>query len=92
MPAAPPLKPCIRTAEPSNGPMKRAERKENTMRKLIMSAAIIATLASAAIAASRVTCPIHSWASCYDTGTVAPGNVQTHKFHCACNDDVWAKR
>lgn len=41
----------------------------------------------AALAAQTVYCPVHDYASCYDTGRIVmpSGN---HIYHCTCGDDV----
>lgn len=43
------------------------------------------------VALAGVTCPLHDYASCYDTGTISPTGSGAHKWHCTCGDDVWAK-
>jgi hypothetical protein len=42
-----------------------------------------------ALALAGVTCPLHNYASCYDTGQIAPNGGTAHKWHCSCGDDVW---
>jgi hypothetical protein len=41
--------------------------------------------------ASDVTCPLHPYAACYDTGRIAPQNPSAHMWHCSCGDDVWVQ-
>jgi hypothetical protein len=40
-------------------------------------------------AAGEVTCPLHNYASCYDTGKIAPTGSGAHLYHCTCGDEVW---
>jgi hypothetical protein len=48
---------------------------------------LLLVLAGAVYAA--VTCPLHNYAACYDTGQIAPTGSGAHKWHCSCGDDVW---
>jgi hypothetical protein len=57
------------------------------MKKLVLLL-LLATAGTAV--AYGVTCPLHTYASCYNTGETAPSGA--HKYHCSCNDDVWVGR
>lgn len=50
--------------------------------------ALIAALAVAGLAYATIKCPIHTYASCYFTGETRMG---AKKYHCTCDDDVWAR-
>jgi hypothetical protein len=58
------------------------------VKKAILVAVSLLGLAGAALAAT-VYCPLHSYATCYDTGEISPTGSNAHKYHCTCNDDVW---
>jgi hypothetical protein len=57
------------------------------MKKAIIIILLLGAMAAGAYAA--VTCPLHNYASCYDTGQVSPTGSGAHKWHCSCGDDVW---
>ena len=57
--------------------------------KYAIAVALLLLVFSVLALAFDVTCPLHPYASCYDTGQLAPGNIYAHKFHCSCGDDVW---
>lgn len=59
------------------------------MRKLLTVAIVVLALTfwPAAALASDVECPLHPYASCYDTGRVASSGA--HLWHCSCGDNVW---
>jgi hypothetical protein len=57
------------------------------MRKVLAIAFIIFGFASQAFA-TDVSCPLHPYASCYNTHQLSStGTAQ--KWHCSCGDDVW---
>jgi len=58
------------------------------MRKTILIVAVLSCFGGAALAAT-VYCPLHSYASCYDTGELSATGSNAHKWHCTCGDDVW---
>ncbi len=35
-----------------------------------------------------VTCPLHTYASCYNTYRMNP-DASANLWHCSCGDDVW---
>lgn len=37
-------------------------------------------------------CPLHTYATCYDTGEVSDTGSGAHKWACSCGDDVWVKK
>jgi len=50
----------------------------------------VLALASLAFAGT-VYCPYHGYASCYNTGQIAPTGSGAHLYHCTCGDNVWVK-
>jgi hypothetical protein len=58
-----------------------------TLKRLLSLAVVLA--AAIMVFAANVTCPIHDYASCYDTGTIAVSGA--HKWHCSCGHDVFVK-
>ena len=56
--------------------------KRTAQLMVIFFASVLLALAYA------VTCPMHTYASCYNTGEIG-GTGQAHKYHCTCGDDVW---
>jgi hypothetical protein len=56
-----------------------------------MKLALGFVLFAIALAAASVTCALHPYAACYDTGQIAPTGSGAHKWHCSCGDDVWVK-
>jgi hypothetical protein len=57
--------------------------------KKALVVALLLTVAGVTVYARDVYCPLHSYASCYDTGQVAPTGSGATKWHCTCGDDVW---
>ena len=52
---------------------------------------LLMILAVSAVAwAADVVCPIHTYATCYDTGQISPMGT-AEKWHCTCGDDVWVR-
>jgi hypothetical protein len=59
-------------------------------RSILLFAGILLVSAIVAFAA-MVTCPLHSYAVCYNTGQVSPTGSGALKWHCSCGDDVWVR-
>lgn len=59
------------------------------MKITIAALALIFVLSPIAAVAADVTCPIHEYATCWDTFQTTPSGA--HKWHCTCGDDVWVK-
>jgi hypothetical protein len=55
----------------------------------LMIAVLLLAVAIVKVCARDVYCPLHSYASCYNTGEIAPTGSNAQKWHCTCNDDVW---
>jgi hypothetical protein len=65
--------------------------RKYTIAVIVVLAASLLLAPTNALAA--VTCPEHSYATCYDTGRVksaADGGL-LHLYHCTCNDDWWVR-
>ena len=58
------------------------------MSRTFLIAAVLLCLAGGLYAAT-VYCPLHSYATCYDTGEMSPTGSSAHKWHCTCGDDIW---
>lgn len=58
------------------------------MKKVLISTAILLFTVSI-IHAAQVFCPTDPYASCYDTGQIAPNGGTAHLYHCTCGHDVW---
>jgi hypothetical protein len=59
------------------------------MKKALLVALLLVSAVAVTVYARDVYCPVHSYASCYDTGQVAPTGSGATKWHCTCGDDVW---
>ena len=60
------------------------------MKRILITFTAAATLATAAWAMS-VVCPMHTYATCYNTYQMSPSGT-ADKWHCVCGDDVWVRR
>jgi hypothetical protein len=58
---------------------------------LVLGVALSMLFLPAAVLAADVTCPLHTYASCYNTGQISPTGSMAHKYHCSCGDDVWVQ-
>ncbi len=57
--------------------------------KTFLVALLLLTAVAVTVYARDVFCPLHSYASCYNTGEIASTGSGATKWHCTCGDDVW---
>jgi hypothetical protein len=57
--------------------------------KMFLVALLLLTAVAMTVYARDVFCPLHSYASCYNTGEIASTGSGATKWHCTCGDDVW---
>jgi hypothetical protein len=57
--------------------------------KTFLVALLLLTAVAMTVYARDVICPLHSYASCYNTGEIASTGSGATKWHCTCGDDVW---
>ena len=57
--------------------------------KMFLFALLLLTAVAVTVYARDVFCPLHSYASCYNTGEIASTGSGATKWHCTCGDDVW---
>jgi hypothetical protein len=62
------------------------------MKKAIIMALLLGAVAAVhAYADNHNYCPLHTYATCYNTGEISDTGSGAHKWHCTCGDDVWVR-